>query len=73
MTFLNCKFCKLVIILNNTPCINIHFIINVFNLYYYILDSLDSGLDETKEIGETKDRRKKDKHINEYVDIIVYI
>lgn len=33
-----------------------------------ILDSLDSGLDEIKEIGgETKDRRKKDKHINEYV------
>lgn len=38
----------------------------IFNLYYFVLDSLDSGLDGTKEI-ETKDRRKKDKPINVYV------
>lgn len=36
------------------------------NNYLNILDSLDSGLDETKE-AEHKDRRKKDKHPNEYV------
>jgi len=34
--------------------------------YLDTLDSLDSGLDETKE-ADHKDRRKKDKHPNEYV------